>query len=94
MTIPDTPHQTRPDRRLMVACADDHRDCLQSMRRVAAVRLSCRTDERAWRIGAVGEEAVAKRLEGFGAGWRVLHSVPVGKRGSDIDHLVIGPGGV
>jgi hypothetical protein len=56
--------------------------------------LGVHTDERAWRIGADGEEAVAKRLEGLGAGWRVLHSVPVGKRGSDIDHLVIGPGGV
>jgi Nuclease-related domain len=27
-------------------------------------------------------------------GWRVFHSVPVGDRGSDIDHVVIGPGGV
>ena len=26
--------------------------------------------------------------------WRVLHSIPVGERGSDIDHLVIGPAGV
>jgi hypothetical protein len=24
----------------------------------------------------------------------VLHAVPVGKRGSDIDHVIIGPGGV
>ncbi|WP_404314966.1 nuclease-related domain-containing protein [Prescottella equi] len=26
--------------------------------------------------------------------WRVLHAIPVGVRGSDIDHLVVGPGGV
>ena len=26
--------------------------------------------------------------------WRVIHAIPVGDRGSDIDHLVIGPGGV
>lgn len=26
--------------------------------------------------------------------WRVLHAIPVGTRGSDIDHLIIGPGGV
>ena len=27
-------------------------------------------------------------------GWHTLHAVPVGERGSDIDHVVIGPGGV
>jgi hypothetical protein len=26
--------------------------------------------------------------------WRAIHAIPVGDRGSDIDHLVIGPGGV
>ena len=26
--------------------------------------------------------------------WYVLHSIPVGSRGADIDHLLIGPGGV
>lgn len=26
--------------------------------------------------------------------WRVLHAIPVGTHGADIDHLVIGPGGV
>jgi hypothetical protein len=26
--------------------------------------------------------------------WRVIHAVPVGTRGSDIDHLIMGPGGV
>jgi hypothetical protein len=26
--------------------------------------------------------------------WRVLHSIPVGKDGADIDHLVVGPAGV
>lgn len=26
--------------------------------------------------------------------WRVLHAVPVGEKGSDIDHVVIGPPGV
>ncbi len=53
------------------------------------------TDERAWRKGAEGEEHVGARLERLGEhGWRVLHSVPVGQRGSDIDHVLIGPGGV
>lgn len=55
------------------------------------------TEERAWRVGAVGEEKVADRLAKLVAKdprWRVLHAIPVGERGSDIDHLAIGPGGV
>jgi hypothetical protein len=53
------------------------------------------TDERAWRVGADGEEAVGARLEKLrGNGWYLLHSVPVGKKDSDIDHVAIGPGGV
>ena len=56
--------------------------------------LRVHTDERAWRVGADGEEAVAARLAKLGPDWRVLHAVPVGDRGSDIDHVVIGPAGV
>lgn len=56
--------------------------------------LGVHTDERAWRVGAAGERKVAKRLEKLPDGWHVLHAIPVGHRGSDIDHLVIGPGGV
>jgi len=57
--------------------------------------LDLKTDERAWRTGADGEEAVGSRLERLvGGGWHVLHAVPVGTRGSDIDHVLIGPGGV
>jgi hypothetical protein len=56
--------------------------------------LRLHTDERAWRIGADGEEKVAKQLQKLGAEWRVLHAIRVGAAGADIDHLVIGPGGV
>jgi hypothetical protein len=56
--------------------------------------LNVQTEERAWRRGADGEEEVAKRLEKLGPEWRVIHAVPVGHKGSDIDHLVIGPPGV
>lgn len=57
--------------------------------------VDAKTDERAWRVGADGEESVGRRLEKLtNKGWRVLHSVPVGERGSDIDHVLIGPGGV
>ncbi|WP_202965651.1 nuclease-related domain-containing protein [Demequina aestuarii] len=53
------------------------------------------TQERAWRKGAEGEEFVGMKLNRLrDRGWRVLHSVPVGKGDSDIDHIVIGPGGV
>ena len=70
------------------------------LRRAALVRtfvarlLGVHTEERAWRIGADGEEAVAAELARLGDRWRVLHAVPVGERGSDIDHVVVGPGGV
>ncbi|MEV6927209.1 nuclease-related domain-containing protein [Dactylosporangium sp. NPDC051485] len=59
--------------------------------------LRVHTDERAWRIGADGEEKVARQLAipiERDPRWRVIHAIPVGDRGSDIDHLVIGPGGV
>jgi len=52
------------------------------------------SQERAWRRGAEGERAVAERLRSLGSSWRVLHGVPVGSGATDIDHLVIGPGGV
>lgn len=56
--------------------------------------LRIHTEERAWRIGADGEEMVAARLAKLPDSWRVLHALPVGDRDADIDHLVIGPGGV
>ena len=56
--------------------------------------LGVKTEERAWRVGAKGEEKVAAELGHLGPMWRVLHAVPVGDRGSDIDHVVIGPAGV
>jgi hypothetical protein len=57
--------------------------------------IDAKTDERAWRVGAGGEETVGARLEKLTSrGWYVLHAVPVGTEGSDIDHILIGPGGV
>ncbi|HWK76739.1 NERD domain-containing protein [Microbacterium sp.] len=52
------------------------------------------SDSRPWYLGSLGELEVAERLSRLSPEWTVLHSVPVGTRGSDIDHLVIGPGGV
>lgn len=59
--------------------------------------MGAHTEERAWRIGAKGERLVAAQLQKLmrvDPRWRVVHSVPVGDRGSDIDHIVIGPAGV
>ena len=79
------------------------REQAQALKQAAPVRtflaraLGVHTDERAWRIGADGEEKVATQLEKVlrkDPRWRILHAVPVGARGSDIDHVVIGPGGV
>jgi len=64
------------------------------VRTMVARLLGARTEERAWRVGADGEQSVAKRLARLDDAWRVLHAVPVGSRGADIDHVVIGPGGV
>ncbi|MEV7445236.1 nuclease-related domain-containing protein [Streptomyces sp. NPDC091204] len=47
-----------------------------------------------WRTGLAGERRVGEELDRLTRqGWRVLHSVPL-PRQVDIDHLLIGPGGV
>jgi Nuclease-related domain len=51
-------------------------------------------DAQNWGQGARGERVVGELLESLTAdGWRVMHDVRVGQRGN-IDHLVLGPGGV
>ena len=50
-----------------------------------------------WERGAIGERLVADELAALvrkDPRWGFIHSIPVGTKGSDIDHLVIGPGGV
>ncbi len=64
------------------------------VRHAVARLVGAKTNERAWRIGADGEVAVADQLARLGPQWHLLHAVRVGDRGSDIDHVVIGPGGV
>jgi hypothetical protein len=51
-------------------------------------------DNYPWYKGALGEIAVGRVLERLGPEWTVLHAVPVGSGTSDIDHVLIGPGGV
>ncbi|NUP51974.1 MAG: NERD domain-containing protein [Catenulispora sp.] len=62
--------------------------------RIAAKLLGIRTEATSWEVGAAGERRVGDRLDRLkGHGWSVLHSIPL-KSGADIDHLIIGPGGV
>lgn len=51
-------------------------------------------DARPWYLGAVGEIAVGSILERLPEGWSARHALPVGAKESDIDHVVVGPGGV
>lgn len=51
-------------------------------------------DARSWYLGAVGEIAVGGILERLPDGWSTRHALPVGTKESDIDHVVVGPGGV
>jgi hypothetical protein len=105
---PDEHHQTPDDNwvdlaanvpgQAVRALADAELAAMRDRSRLGAViarAFDVKTDERAWRVGAGGEETVGARLDKLSKhGWHVLHSVPVGTRGSDIDHVVIGPGGV
>jgi Nuclease-related domain len=72
--------------------ANSHRNSAP-VRTIIARLLKVHTDELAYRVGAESEEATGKQLTHLPAGWHTLHSVPVGSHGSDIDHVVIGPGG-
>lgn len=75
------------------AIAEQHRS-EAPVRTLLARALGVHTDERAWRVGAKGEETVAKELRKLGESWTVVHDIPVGDRGANIDHIVIRPAGV
>jgi hypothetical protein len=64
------------------------------LRAVAARLLRHHTDEGAWRKGATGERVTAWWLGRLPNGWHLFHDIPVGERGANIDHLIVGPGGV
>lgn len=58
-------------------------DLLRSRQRVTA-----------WRVGAEGEQATGRALEGLPAGWLVLHDRRIPGGHANIDHVVVGPPGV
>jgi hypothetical protein len=47
-----------------------------------------------WYLAALGEIDVGSRLAALSNEWTVFHALPVGLEGWDIDHLIVGPGGV
>lgn len=51
-------------------------------------------ESRPWYEAAVSEIEVGDALAHLGDDWVVLHALPVGTGTTDIDHVVIGPGGV
>ncbi|MGO4103388.1 nuclease-related domain-containing protein [Leifsonia sp. YAF41] len=51
-------------------------------------------DSASWYLGAQGEIVVGAILDAMPPDWAVFHALPVGTKGADIDHLVIGPGGI
>ena len=52
-------------------------------------------DAIAWRRGAAGERRTARLLDPLERhGWAVLHDLAVPRSRANIDHLVVGPGGV
>lgn len=72
----------------------------EALRAAAPVRtalarvLNVHTDERAWRRGAEGEETIARRLARLQRdGWTIVHDLPIGDHGANVDHLAVGPAG-
>nr|WP_052542641.1 nuclease-related domain-containing protein [Cryobacterium roopkundense] len=51
-------------------------------------------DSLAWYRGAKAEIAVGMLLAELPVEWTIFHALPAGAEGTEIDHLVVGPGGV
>ncbi len=50
------------------------------------------SETKSWYQGYLGEQVTAEVLKPLtNKGWKIYHSVPVGKKGSDIDHIVVSP---
>lgn len=90
-----TLHVRGPAYAVMTECLRIQADARHQSRLAAFLGLNpLLPDARSWYRGALGELHVAKLLKRLPAGWIVLHAVPVGSGTSDIDHVIIGPGGV
>lgn len=58
------------------------------------VALGRAEESRSWSVGAEGEELAASLFAGLPVGWTVLHDVPVGVQGANVDHVLISRAGV
>jgi len=63
-------------------------------RDLASNRIGAKSTVRALSRFGRGDESVAKKLTKLPGRWRILHSIPVGHNGTDVDHVLVGPGGV
>jgi hypothetical protein len=59
----------------------------------SSVLLRRRTGKQAWWKGATGERCVGLVIGRLPEGWHVVHDVPVGAGGANVDHVVVGPAG-
>lgn len=78
------------------AAAQARANELRGWRTRLAALIGVRTTARDFAVGAKGERFVGGKLDKWARkrGWHVLHAVPVGRNGADIDHVLIGPFGV
>ncbi|QLJ00419.1 NERD domain-containing protein [Streptomyces sp. NEAU-sy36] len=83
--------RNRPGAGLLGMIAERGPSTVQRLR-AKVLRQSSEWDN--WYTGLEGERRVGRELARLSAqGWRVLHGIPK-SNGGDIDHLLIGPGGV
>jgi hypothetical protein len=61
-----------------------------------AAMFGIRTEAANFAFGARGERVIGRKLDRWAqrGGWHVLHAVPVGRNGADIDHVLIGAFGI
>ncbi|MGW0595509.1 nuclease-related domain-containing protein [Streptomyces sp. NPDC002776] len=91
LTVADDLAQNRPGAVVLEAMAARGPSTVQ---RTWAKLLKRSSEWDSWYVGLEGERRVGRELQRLAAyGWRVLHGVPK-SNGGDIDHLLIGPGGV
>ena len=64
--------------------------------KAAALAAAGDLNARAWALGAEGERRVAEALKALPEGWVALHDrlLYPGVTDSNIDHIVVGPGGI
>ncbi|WP_329196446.1 MULTISPECIES: nuclease-related domain-containing protein [unclassified Streptomyces] len=83
--------RNRPGSRVVAMIAERGPSAVQRLK-AKVLRQSSEWDS--WYAGLEGERRVGRELERLSAfGWRVLHGIEK-SNGGDIDHLLIGPGGV